>query len=225
MKNVVYIPNLLTLFKEELSDFVLTPERQERAKMLFNDLEKQRFIAAEWATQKYLRQCFGITDLQICGKVSEKPYIKNHDDICFSRSYCGNGLVVAVENAERIGADCELIKPVDDAVMKYFFTEREKAFVQNSSDQDFAFTLIWTKKESYVKYIGEGLHYQWDLLDVTPAQLDLAHSPLSRKNDPVGDFYINSYLIENIVLSICSQNNDQFPSVIQEWRSDEKNNH
>ncbi len=218
MKNIVYVKDFIQLGESATASFTLSPERKERAEKLFSDQEKQRFIAAEQLTQKLIAQCFDITDVQICGQVSQKPYIKNHRDICFSRSYCGNGLVVAVENAERIGVDCEIIKPVDKAVIKYFFTEHEKNFVQNYEDQAVAFTLIWTRKESYIKCIGEGLHYPWNQLDVTPIQFNLAHFPISLKNDLVGDFYINSYLISDTVLSICSPNDDQFPSIIQEWR-------
>lgn len=218
MIKIVLARDFVKASGQSAASFPLSSQRQERADKLFSDQEKRRFIAAEMITSKLITQDFGISDIEICGHVSQKPYLKNHPDIGFNRSYCGDDLVVAISDTTQIGVDCEVIKTADDAVMKYFFTDCEQEFVKKCFNKNLAFTLIWTRKESYIKNIGEGLHFQWNLIDVTPKQLDWTHSPLSFRNDPINGFYINSYYFDDIVLSLCTQTDEAFPSVIQEWR-------
>ena len=224
MKKIVFIKDFIHAYGDNSEQFILSPERQNRAEKLFSVLEKQRFVIAERITLDLIEQCFGVRNAEICGTVSKKPYIKNHRGICFSRSYCKDDLCVAVEDTERIGVDCEAIKRADESVMKYFFTDNEQKFVHRSPDKDLAFTLVWTRKESYIKCIGEGLSFRLDLLDVTPKQVALISSPLLLKNDNIGDLYVKSYIIDNAVVSVCSED-DIFPAYVQEWRQNEENDY
>ncbi len=220
MKQILLISDFLSLFQQISPDFAPEGERKARADTLCTDLERQRFLAAEWFTYSLCRRSFGIGDDRILGPAAQKPRFRLHHHVSFSRSYCADSLLIAAEDHAEIGADCESIKPADDAVMKYFFTRNERYFVKNARRPDAAFTLIWTRKESYVKCIGAGLQFPWHLLDVTPRQ-DFPPSP---QTDHVRDHWITSYLADNMVLSICSTRSDGFPSVIQEWSPDEKDN-
>lgn len=225
MKKIVFIKDFINAYGEGAIDFILSPERQKRAEMLFSAQERQRFVVAERITQDLIQHCFDIHDAEICGMVSQKPYIKNQRNICFSRSYCGDALCVAVEDSERIGVDCETIKKADESVMKYFFTDNERAFVENSPDKNLAFSLIWTRKECYIKCVGKGLCFRLDLLDVTPNPIVTIDLPLFIKNDEIGDLYIKSYVLDGTVVSACSEIEDTFPMCIQEWRKDEEDNY
>lgn len=220
MKKILLISDFLSLFQQISPDFALEGERKIRSDMLCTDLERQRFLAAEWFTRSLCRGAFGTGNDQILGSAAQKPCFSHHHHVSFSRSYCADSLLIAAEDHAQIGADCEIIKSADDAVMRYFFTWNEQAFVKNARRPDAAFTLIWTRKESYVKCIGAGLQFPWNLLDVTPGQ-DFPPSP---QTDHVRDHWITSYLADNMVLSICSTRSDGFPSVIQEWSPDEKDN-
>ncbi len=225
VKKIVYIRDFVQRYRDAAEGFVLSPQRQARMERLSDDAQKLRFRTAEYLTTMLLRKTFCVPELQIQGEISKKPYIPGREDISFSRSYCESDLLIAIEDDGSIGSDCEKIKMPDDAVMKYFFTEGERSFVCSAEDRDLAFTLIWTRKESYMKCIGEGLCGSWALLDVTPHQMDWKYSPISLKNDAVGEYFMNSYRMGNTVLSICSRVNDRFPSVIQEWREDEEDNY
>lgn len=225
MKKIVFIKDFINAYCDNAAGFAMSPERQRRAEMLFSNREQHRFITAERITLDLIQQCFGIDDAEICGMVSQKPYIRNHPDLCFSRSYCGDDLCVAVEDAKRIGVDCERIDKADASVMKYFFTDSEKIYVKRSPDPDLAFSLIWTRKESYIKCIGDGLRFRLDLLDVTPEPSASAGLPVLLKNDKLGDLYIKSYITDGAVVSVCSEIEDTFPMCIQEWRNHEENDH
>lgn len=225
VKKIFYIKDFINACGKDTAKFTLSPERQKRAEMLFSTQERQRFIAAEIITLDIIGRCFGIHNVELCGTVSQKPYIKNCPDLSFSRSYCADALCVAVEDAKRIGVDAEMVKNADEFVMKYFFTEREKAFVESSSNRNLAFSFIWTRKESYIKCIGEGLRFRLDQLDVAPKQPASMYLPLPIRNDAIGDLYIKSYVLNRAVVSVCSEMEDTFPTCIREWSAYEENDY
>lgn len=214
MKSLVFIPNFETTKFPFYTAFSLSSERQTRADLLCTAREKQRFFIAERITVELLRHFFGVAHPEICGAVSEKPYVKAEKNVAFSRSYCDDALLIALEDAQCIGADAEKIRPLDAALMQYFFTEAEQNYVHTAKDADFAFTLIWTRKESYIKCIGSGLNFRFDLLDVTPREPFRNEKKLFLKNDKIGELYISSYRVGDTVLSICSTVNDDFPALI-----------
>ena len=81
-----------------------------------------------------------------------KPYLKRNE-IYFNISHAKPYTVLVISNKE-IGVDIEKIT-MKDKVMKKVCTEEEKKLIKTADD----FTVIWVKKESYVKYIGVGLSY------------------------------------------------------------------
>lgn len=190
---------------------ILSKNRKKRAELLSSEEEVRKFLAAERITMAALTKFFSVDDPQIHGGAGQKPVIQNRRDLSFSRSYASNLLALAIEDKGEIGVDCEEIKKVDDSVMKYFFTKKEREYVEASKDQDFAFSLIWTRKESFIKCTGKGLHYGFHLLETVPEKRMEKGQKLFQDNDGVEGYFINSYRIENTVLSVCSERNDAFP--------------
>lgn len=197
------------------SSILLSTNRANRAKKLNSEEEILKFIAAERITMAALTKFFDLEHPVIVGNAGEKPMLLNRQDISFSRSYACNLLALAIEQEGTIGVDAEKIKKVDVSVMKYFFTEKEKEYVEHSIDPDFAFSLIWTRKESVIKCTGKGLQYGFHLLDTTPVQEKEAGQKLFANNDCVNGYAISSYHIENTILSVCSKRNDEFPLFLQ----------
>lgn len=216
MKLLVLVKNYINFLD---NNFDLSPDRKTRADIFTSDYEKQKFISAEKITVDEIKKIFGINNINICGNVGEKPYLNNYHDISFSRSYDNNFLFLGIENLNGcIGVDCESTKKVDYNLMKYFFTDLERMYVEKSEDKNFAFTLIWTRKESYIKCLGKGLEFKFNLLDTTPKydmKLNKNNETIFGKNQKINDMYINSYFINNVVISVCSSIDDKFPSVIQ----------
>ena len=86
-----------------------------------------------------------------------KPYIDyplyigvtHTDDVC----------IICIDR-NNFGIDCENCGRVTqraDSIIRKFFTEREKEYVDSSTDRQTAFLDIWVKKEAYVKFTGEGI--------------------------------------------------------------------
>ena len=206
MKEIILINN----FVQHEPHFQLSPERLKRALILKDTYEKKRFISAERLTCDALSFFYGISEPVITGSVGNKPEIADHN-VYFSRSYAKDCLILAMDNKADIGIDAEEIKEADESFMSYFFTEREKEYVNKHDNKDFAFTLIWTRKESYIKCIGEGLKFRFDTLDTTPSEEVSENEKLFKNNKLCNSLYINSYRTDNIVISVCSRINEEFP--------------
>ncbi len=92
---------------------------------------------------------------KICGEIiygkNGKPYLSN-GKIFFNLSHSGNLSVCAICDKE-IGVDCEKVAPKKERVFHKVFNELER----EKAKTDTAFTKIWTKKESIVKFYGGSL--------------------------------------------------------------------
>ena len=79
-----------------------------------------------------------------------KPYA---DGIYFSISHSGDICMIAVSDTE-VGLDVEYIFPRDwQKMADRFYTKEERAKVSSLE----SFLVLWTKKESLIKYLGKTL--------------------------------------------------------------------
>ena len=76
-------------------------------------------------------------------------------ELFFSVSHSGSYWVCAVSNAE-LGIDLQQYQSCRmELIAKRFFHPKEAAWVKGKGRE--AFFLVWTAKESYVKFTGEGI--------------------------------------------------------------------
>jgi 4'-phosphopantetheinyl transferase len=88
-----------------------------------------------------------------------KPRLSGVNNYHFNISHAGEW-VVCLMDSEPVGVDVELVKTMDMAVARSFFTEEEYRYIREaaqSRDQMQRFYHIWTAKESYIKAVGKGL--------------------------------------------------------------------
>lgn len=90
-----------------------------------------------------------------------KPYLKNNE-IYFNISHSNEYTIIGISSSE-IGVDIEKIRPIKENVINKVCTDDEKKLIKNDED----FTLIWVKKESYVKWVGMGIGYGLKNVDTT----------------------------------------------------------
>lgn len=81
-----------------------------------------------------------------------KPYLKNND-LYFNISHADNYIILVISEKE-IGIDMEKIT-MKPRVMERVCTPDEQKLIKSPDD----FTIMWVKKESYVKFLGVGLSY------------------------------------------------------------------
>lgn len=95
-----------------------------------------------------------------------KPYIQNHENWHFNISHTDGIIVIAVSD-KPVGVDVERIRKADLRIAKRFFTEKEIAYIDELAEkQDERFFEVWTKKEAYLKYTGDGLRVPLESIDV-----------------------------------------------------------
>ena len=84
-----------------------------------------------------------------------KPYFAYSGAPCFSLSHSGSVWGCAF-STDPIGFDVERARPREwTAIAERFFHPAERDFVLARGEE--AFFLLWTAKESYVKYLGTGI--------------------------------------------------------------------
>lgn len=97
------------------------------------------------------------TELEFAVSEKGKPYLKSNTDVHFSISHTDSLVAVAVSDSE-VGIDAEAVRSADPKLCERFFTASEQDFVAaGTPDWLKRFYTVWTRKEAYVKYTGNGL--------------------------------------------------------------------
>ena len=112
--------------------------------------------------------------------------------------------IIDGEEPSRIGIDAEdLGRPdfsnLDELAVRWFSPNEQKAFLASPTKE--TFLRIWTRKEAYVKYTGEGLK--------SLSKIDT----IFLANDEEVRFF--DYRIGDILLSLCASRGTEAPKEIQ----------
>ena len=97
-----------------------------------------------------------VGDIEICRTEKGKPYLPEIP-VEFSVSHTGDLWVCLMsEGNGPVGVDIQQVKPYSyEKIAARYYTENEQGYVaQNGAD---GFFEIWTRKEAYAKYTGQGI--------------------------------------------------------------------
>lgn len=136
-------------------DGYLSKYRKDKVKRLKRPEKKAQSIGAELVLNYAVGKEIGKKpeyDIDENGK----PYLTNADDVYFNLSHSGDYAVCVVHDSS-VGIDIQKMKEFDAAMIKRFFTDEEKEYIEKSKDMKKAFFEIWSKKESFIKAVGKGL--------------------------------------------------------------------
>lgn len=88
-----------------------------------------------------------------------KPFLADLEGVHFNLSHAGDYAAVAFSDCQ-VGIDIERIRKAKERVARRFFCPEEYLYLKKCPvlKQDRVFTELWTKKESYIKAVGEGMH-------------------------------------------------------------------
>jgi 4'-phosphopantetheinyl transferase len=162
----------------------LSADEQVKAKRFHAERDRHHFIVGRGLLRRLLGQYLDIDPacIQFCYGAHGKPQLApvHASEITFNLSHSHRLGLYAFTLHSRIGVDLEYIRPISDMaqIVSNFFAEAEKlAFDALSPHQQLlAFFNGWTRKEAYLKAIGDGLAYPLDQIEVSiapgqPAQL------------------------------------------------------
>ena len=168
----IFLSEIETLMNREtiLSYFpFLSQIRREKLLRLRSDSDRTQSILSELLLRKVAGDFLDIKgeEISLAEAPSGKPYFPLSPKYHFSLSHTEGAVLVAVSD-QPIGVDIEHYRFVEEAVFDRVLTPNErKAMLLHGSDVKASFLEIWTRKEAYLKWTGEGLFVSPDTIDTT----------------------------------------------------------
>lgn len=163
-----YEPAWTTVFKPLLSN----DELARAARFRFGNLRTE-FIAAHGALRILLGRYLGIAPATLAFRSDEngKPSLVGYTGLQFNISHSGRLAVFAFASDCEVGIDVEEIRPVFDlssiATNSFSPSEASDMLSLPREQRQAAFFVCWTRKEAFLKAIGEGLNVPLDSFQVT----------------------------------------------------------
>lgn len=112
-----------------------------------------------------LAEDFGVRHAAIRRIGLGKPQLI-HDFLHMNLSHC-RGLAIAAVGRVPLGVDAESPRKVRDSMLRKVCTPEELAQICAADDKNLAFSRVWTLKEAYAKYTGQGIALKFAQLGFT----------------------------------------------------------
>lgn len=173
-------PGVVHVFRFHLSgEDELAPLLDEveggRARRFMFDQHRRRFTVAHGAKRQILSHVLGAepASLQFGAGPWGKPFLRDPGPAAFgfNLSHSGDWALLAIGPVGTLGVDLEHQRPLSDmdGVARVSFSPRELSRWRGLAPhhRDVGFFNAWTRKEAYIKAIGQGLHCPLDSFDVS----------------------------------------------------------
>jgi 4'-phosphopantetheinyl transferase len=170
----------------------LAGDERARAARFRMPVHRGRYVAGRGILRVLLGAYLGLRpeELRFAYTPHDKPYLPDQEHtggLRFNLSNAEDLALVAFARGRRLGVDLENLKPMPDALSiatRFFSAPENQAFATvPEAERERAFFTCWTRKEAFVKAVGEGLSMPLDRFDVTL----LPHEParlLATRPDP-----------------------------------------
>ncbi|HEU0053257.1 MAG TPA: 4'-phosphopantetheinyl transferase superfamily protein, partial [Longimicrobium sp.] len=154
----------------------LSDEEREKAARFRFPVHRDRFVAGRGIQRALLGRYLGVDPAAIRYRVSAygKPELDGEaaaSGIRFNVSNTEGMALYALTLRREIGVDIEHLREMPDGLViaQRFFSAPENEIFARIPDEtrDLAFFTCWTRKEAYIKAVGEGLSMPLDRFDVT----------------------------------------------------------
>lgn len=156
----------------------LSADELQRAERFYFDRDRQRFAVGRGILRAILASYLNRepSEIEFCYGSRGKPALAAgcaESRLCFNLSHSGGLALVAIALGSEVGIDLEQIREMPDAeaIAANFFSARENAALRAlPAEQKLqAFFHGWTRKEAYLKAIGDGLAQPLDSVEVSLA--------------------------------------------------------
>jgi 4'-phosphopantetheinyl transferase len=170
----------------------LSVDERIKAERFRFDWDKNRYIVSFGILKQILSLYIGVdpASVRISYGTRGKPRLKDaygEDNIHFNLSHSEGLAIYIFARDHEVGVDIERIRdiPEMDNIVDDFFSPREKISFKalSRSKKRKAFFRLWTRKEAYIKAIGEGMYLPLDSFDISLIPRELA-SPLRLEGGP-----------------------------------------
>lgn len=182
---------------------LLSEGERERAQRFAVDEARRQYVITRAALRRLLADRLGISpgEVELTVTARGKPVLGGMQataDLRFNLSHSGDVAIFGFTCGRDIGVDVEsaALPRHADAIATRFFSPAElQAYnALDAADRPLGFFNAWTRKEAFIKAIGEGLSYPLDRFDVSlapgvPARLIRVDSTMGAAEDwPVISF-------------------------------------
>lgn len=152
---------------------LLSADERQRADRFRFDRHRRRYIVSRAAARRLLgaygERAAGAVELTYGAK--GKPSMLDEPELEFNLSHSGDGALMALSRSGPVGVDIERLRTLEDAddIARRFFSPREVTtyLAQPEAGRPRAFFNCWTRKEAFVKALGEGLFLSLERFDVS----------------------------------------------------------
>lgn len=154
----------------------LSPDERERAGRFHFERDRRRFTVGRGFLRTLLAHYLGRSAAAVTFRYGPrgKPDLAGVDTgsgLRFNLSHSGGRVLCALTRELDVGADLELIRPLDnlDSLAASVFSAGELAALHAlpGPERQTAFYRCWTRKEAFIKALGDGLSWPLDSFDVT----------------------------------------------------------
>lgn len=151
---------------------LLSSDEQQRADRFYFEKDRNRFTVARATLRTLLGKALEKDPKEIVFNYEKKgkPFLES-SSLRFNLSHSQDLALCAITYEKNLGVDIEYMRLMKDAeqIASRFFSPRESALFCSlpKEAQQLAFFRCWTRKEAYIKAIGDGLSYGLDNFDVT----------------------------------------------------------
>lgn len=198
----------------------VSPERREKIARLRLEEDRRRSLGAGWLLEQVLRLYFGPDRPPLVCAPNGKPLIQGRPDWQFSLTHAGNWAVCGVDSRP-IGVDAEAVRPDGARIAARCFAPEEQAYLAALPElrREQAFACLWTRKESYLKYTGEGLRRRLSSFSVLTGEEEAGSLPGPRYHRELDCWFTGYTLPGGMPVTLCTAH-DLVPPVMGIWRLD-----
>jgi 4'-phosphopantetheinyl transferase len=154
----------------------LSPDEQEKADRFHFEIDRRRYVVTRGLLRRLLARCLGTRPDELRFDYSEfgKPSLAAgfaQTRLRFNVSHSGDLILIAIATGRAVGVDVERIRTdmnVDQIAQRFFSVGERTALAALAAElQHDVFFACWTRKEAYIKAMGEGLSMPLDQFDVS----------------------------------------------------------
>ena len=199
---------------------LLSDTERRRADHFAFDRDRNRFIVARARLRELLATRLSVPpeSVELTYGVHGKPALARRfadSDLRFNVSHSDDVAVYAFSFGREIGIDIEVVRSIpdaDDIAARYFSRRENEAYLAlDPTDKPLGFFYCWTRKEAFIKAIGDGLFHPLDSFDVSLAPGDPAQ--ILRVKDMPGSecgWYLNSFSpIPGLIAAVVTENHER----------------
>jgi 4'-phosphopantetheinyl transferase len=152
---------------------VLDPEEQARAARFIGADHRDRFVRAHALMRIILSAYLDSRPeaLRFGSGAHGKPYLIGAETLSFNLSHSHGLAALAVGRGMVLGVDverCRALTDRDGLIGRFFSTTEQASYLAlPEAERDEGFFRLWTRKEAYIKALGEGLSCPLDSFTVS----------------------------------------------------------